>query len=63
MSESQQDYEKQPFWIVNANTKEFIAGASTEPNAKLAASALNRAAYGSGTPDRYRVMERPPVVE
>ena len=62
MSESEQDYKKQPFWIVNAHTEEFIAGASTEPKAKLAVSALNRAAHGVGTSDRYRVMEPPPVV-
>ena len=56
---SDQDYQKMPWWVVNARTEEFIAGARTQEDAKSSASSLNRAAHGARTPERYRAMERP----
>ncbi len=63
MSDPEQEYKQEPWWVVNARTREFIAGAKTDKDAKLAASALNGAAHCAGTPDRYRAMERPTAVE
>lgn len=59
----EEEYKARPWWVVNAHTEEFIAGARTEEDAKSSTSALNRAAHGAGTLERYRTMERPPTVE
>ena len=54
-------HKQKPWWIVNARTEEFIAGAYTEEAAKSSASGLNRAAHSAGTDERYRAMEHPSV--
>ena len=61
MSEAGYEFEckKLPYWIVNARTREFIAGARNEDDAKQSASKLNRAAQSAQTDERYQAIERP----
>ena len=56
---NESEYMKAPYWVVNARTRAFIAGARNEDDAKRSASELNRAAEVARTPDRYQATERP----
>lgn len=59
MSEvSEVEARQQPHWIVNARTREFIAGARSQMDALNGAFKLNNAAKAAGTTDRYAPTPR-----
>lgn len=56
---SELEYKRQPFWVVSARSKEFLAGAKSETDAIIAAAKLNRVAQFAGTLERYSYMPHP----